>query len=284
MQCKTPFVKRVDGSNMAFPCGKCPFCLARRVSGWSFRLLKEEKESISSYFITLTYDTPYVPITPKGFMALSKRDVQLFFKRLRKLHTEVPEGGAGYSGRGDFERRIKYYAVGEYGSRTMRPHYHLILFNARVELIQPAWGIGHVHYGEVNGASVGYTLKYMSKPGKIPVHVNDDRVPEFSLMSKGLGKSYLTEEMRAWHEADLYNRMYCNLNDGRKIAMPRYYKLKLYTDADREAIGQVMRKRMEDEVVKMEQDPGFSYRNQVEGVKAAFAKMYKDSLRNREKI
>lgn len=38
--------------------------------------------------------------------------------------------------------------------------------------------------------------------------------------------------MRNWHHADLLNRMYCNLPDGKKISMPRYYKLKLYTDGE----------------------------------------------------
>lgn len=32
-----------------------------------------------------------------------------------------------------------------------------------------------------------------------------------------------------WHTNDLDNRMYCNIEGGRKIAMPRYYKLRIYT-------------------------------------------------------
>lgn len=34
--------------------------------------------------------------------------------------------------------------------------------------------------------------------------------------------------------------MYCNLGDGRKIAMPRYYKLKIYTDEERKQISEFM--------------------------------------------
>lgn len=158
------------------PCGKCPPCLKRRASGWSFRLMQEEKHSESSMFITLTYDTKNVPISEKGFMSLNKRDCQLFFKSLRKA-----TGGAGLP--------IKYYIVGEYGGTTFRPHYHAIVFNAKLELIQNAWKRGEIHFGKVEGASIGYCLKYMTKPGKIPLHHNDDRVPEFALMSKGLGKA-----------------------------------------------------------------------------------------------
>lgn len=93
------------------------------------------------------------------------------------------------------DHKLKYYLCGEYGGKTFRPHYHLILFDAVLPTIQKAWEHGSIHYGAVSGASIGYTLKYMAKPGKIPLHQNDDRVPEFSLMSKGLGKNYLTEAM-----------------------------------------------------------------------------------------
>lgn len=157
------------------PCGRCPECVSRRISAWSFRLMQEDKNSLSANFITLTYDTKHVPISRNGFMSLDKRDLQLFFKRLRK--NQNTKGNI-------YNTPIKYYAVGEYGGTTNRPHYHLILFNASIELIQESWQKGQVHYGTVSGASIGYTLKYMSKPSRIPMHKNDDRIPEFSLMSK----------------------------------------------------------------------------------------------------
>jgi len=171
--CDTPItitIKRTD-EKQAVPCGKCPKCLSRRISGWSFRLMQEDKYSTSSHFVTLTYDTANVPISRNGFMSLEKRDLQLFFKRLRKSNVH----------------RLKYYAVGEYGSDKMRPHYHILLFNVSIDTIEIAWGNGSVHHGCVSAASVGYTLKYMCKPSKVPRHRNDDRVPEFSLMSKNLG-------------------------------------------------------------------------------------------------
>ena len=174
--CITPMTIRhkYTGEWHTFPCGKCLQCLKRRASAWSFRLMQEEKRSDSGLFVTLTYDTRSVPITENGFMTLQKQDVQKFFKRLRKL---LP--GA----------KIKYYACGEYGGHTLRPHYHIILFNADAASVASAWSldgtpIGHIHYGLVTGASVGYTLKYMMKPAIIPMHSRDDRVKEFSLMSK----------------------------------------------------------------------------------------------------
>lgn len=176
--CYSPFTKRNKDTNenQNFPCGKCPKCLARRVSSWSFRLMQEynRPETVSAHFITLTYDTPNIRLTPNGFPTLRKSDLQLFFKRLRKAQYGSSAGN------------IKYYACGEYGGKTKRPHYHVILYNAKLELIDPAWNLGNVHYGTLTEASVGYTLKYINKPSKVPLHQRDDRQKEFALMSKNL--------------------------------------------------------------------------------------------------
>lgn len=181
--CMTPFIVYQKGvGNVQVPCGRCPLCVARRVSAWSFRLKQEEKRSSSAHFVTLTYGIKNAPITSKGFMTIEKTALQLFFKRLRKAHeTEAKKHSMECN-------KIRYYAVGEYGGKTLRPHYHALIFNSEPGKISAAWNLGHIHYGQVTGASIGYTLKYMCKKGKIPLHSNDDRIPEFALMSKGLGQ------------------------------------------------------------------------------------------------
>lgn len=243
--------------------------------------MEEERVSDSAYFITLTYDTATVPISKKGFMNLDKRGLQLFFKRLRKLHV-CREVFDEYGEDKEARKSIKYYAVGEYGPNTNRPHYHIILFNARVELIADAWKLGHVHYGTVTGPSIGYTLKYISKKGKVPIHKNDDRQREFGVMSKGLGKAYLTPQMVAWHKASLDDRMYCNLKGGDKVGMPRYFKEKIYTELERKRVGYYTRLRMIKELEEvMKEDPYYD-RNKMEAVKAAFLLMDKNSKFNQK--
>lgn len=259
--CLTPLTlkNRYTDEYVQAPCSKCPECRARRASAWSFRLRQEDKIAVSSLFITLTYDTLHVPITEKKRMTLdrsdSKGDLPKFFKRLRKAHGH----NSGIS--------LKYYAVGEYGGTTQRPHYHIILFNADInlmvdhtdkkrleatgydgqtEVIIKQWSngkrgkkyspLGHGTVGKCTPASVGYTLKYISKPKTIPAYKGDDRKPEHSTMSKRLGVNYLTKSMVKWHKADIVNRMYCIIEDGKKISMPRYYKDKLYNDDEREFI------------------------------------------------
>lgn len=206
---------RSSDRHLPVPCGKCPVCLKRHALAWSFRLMKQDEISVSSSFVTLTYADENLPRTAGNFSTLEKPAVQLFMKRLRKLHPR--------------NVKLSYYAVGEYGSRTMRPHYHLILFNADKNLIEKAWLLGEIHIGDVTGASIGYVTKYLHKGRVVPVHKNDDRLPEFSLMSKKLGANYLTDTMKNWHNSNL-TRNYVIVPGGGKIALPRYYRDKIYTD------------------------------------------------------
>lgn len=261
----SPWVKedKKTGSNYTLPCGKCPDCLAKRASGWSFRLLQEEKICSSALFLTLTYNTDHVPITNKGYMTLNKTDPQKFMKRLRKLHTTT----------------LKYYTVGEYGGKSKRPHYHLILFNAHEGLISKAWTLGDIHYGKVTGASIGYCLKYMSKPSQIPQHKNDDRLPEFGLFSKGLGKNYLTINMINYHHAKVLDRMYCTLQDGKKISMPRYYKDKIYDENQREQIASHFKNQKNLEYEKTVNHPDYTQlqRDKEQGIIAAYKKQNRNA-------
>lgn len=240
MACDSPYYIEVKGRLDKIPvaCGKCPPCKIRRVNSWVFRLQEEDKISSSAYFVTLTYEHYHVPLTESGFMTLCKRDFQLFMKRLRKLSNN----------------KLRYYAVGEYGTNNWRPHYHVILFNLegvrrlpdgsfQSDLIENAWSavnsvgvyssIGQIHIGEVTSDSIAYTCKYIDKPARVPVHKRDDRVPEFSLMSKGLGKSFITPAVQKFFKEDL-SRCFVIKEGGYKIALPKYFRDKLLTDAEKE--------------------------------------------------
>lgn len=48
-----------------------------------------------------------------------------------------------------------------------------------------------------------------------------------------------------WHKNDLENRMYINIGDGKKAAMPRYYKLKIYTHEEKSIISGVQKRNIE---------------------------------------
>lgn len=221
------------------PCGKCPPCKKRRVDSWVFRLQEEDKASSSSHFVTLTYGGNTIPISTNGFPTLRKPDLQKFFKRLRR------QTGL----------KLRYYAVGEYGEKNDRPHYHAIIFGVKeVEAYVKAWSLpyddycreygsigvpflarhalGQLHVGQVSGDSIAYVAKYMDKKKNVPIHDRDDRVPEFSVMSKGLGQSYLTAHMKEYHRRRI-DQLYLVKRGGFRIAMPKYYREQIWDDDEK---------------------------------------------------
>jgi len=198
--------------DMVVPCGKCPFCLATKRSDWALRLHYEGRCHLTKKFVTLTYADCHLHFK-NGTAQLDKRDVQLWLKRVRRT-------GA----------KVRYFAVGEYGSKTYRPHYHVLLFGeCSDDVIRDSWPLGHVHIGTVTGDSIAYTMKYIDKPNFKRSHGRDDREPEFPLMSKGLGADYLSSDVVSYHKADI-SRLYAVKDGGHRIALPRYYRQKIYSE------------------------------------------------------
>jgi len=219
------------------PCGKCVSCLKRRAGAWGFRLMQQDKISDTALFVTLTYSNENVRQTPNGFLTVDKVDVQNFMKRLRKRAKKIG---------------IKYYLAAEYGSKSKRPHYHMILFNCPANLVEQSWNLGDVDIGTVTDASVNYSLKYITKGKTVPAHKRDDRQREFQLMSKGLGQNYLSEQMIKYHHADI-SRAYVTTLDGIKVAMPRYYRDKIFNDNQKAKIAMLQEKLSRTKLTELEQ-------------------------------
>lgn len=209
MQCRKPIY--LSKQDMVVPCGKCAFCAATRRSDWATRLEYESKLHLVKKFVTLTYANPHLH-WDHGKPQLVKEHLQKWFRAVRDK---------GY--------RIRYYAVGEYGSRTMRPHYHVLLFgDVGDDVIRSSWTMGEVHIGTVTQASIQYCLGYITNKDWKHTH---HRVPPFSLMSlrPGLGHNYLSPAMIRWHRSDRKNYV---LVDGVKRHLPRYYKCKIFSKID----------------------------------------------------
>ena len=80
-----------------------------------------------SYFISFTYNNDNLPKD-----GVQKRDLHLFFKRLRSR--------LDYYG---IEHNLRYFAVAEYGSKTKRAHYHVILWNFPAKTFPSVMAIQH---------------------------------------------------------------------------------------------------------------------------------------------
>lgn len=220
MRCISPLSIRRDGQRQTVPCGKCGFCLQSKRADWSFRLVQETKVASSAHFLTLTYEDDKLPFNQSsGLPELDKKHYQLFTKRLRKEQSTFSE------------EKIRYYSVGEYGTKTERPHYHSIMFNLSPLLenrLVDIWSHGHVKVGDVTPASIHYVTKYV-------INRYDDyngREPPFALMSRkpALGRNYLDTHAK-WHKKGLKNYTKVNGQLGR---LPRYYREKLFTQLERE--------------------------------------------------
>lgn len=225
MQCISPVsIKDPKGSSqsvrLSVPCGKCVFCLQNRRNEWSFRLLKEQKASLSSHFLTLTYNDEKIPVSDNGEFTLYKKDIQDFHKRLRKRIGK--------------KSKFRFYAVGEYGTQTNRPHYHSISFNIPIQVIgdiESIWGNGYVKVGTVNSDSIGYVTKYL---------INEEtkdytgKQKPFALMSlkPAIGSDYLRLNKKM-HSRSKQNFVYIN---GIKQKLPRFYRDKIFSKVEREAL------------------------------------------------
>ena len=229
MICLTPLSIEVPkGSKhyIAVPCGKCANCLKTRVNEWTFRLKQELKVSNNAFFITLTYSDDCLPRSRSGVPVVNKKDVQNFFKRLRKNEAQKIEG-QGY--------KIRYFLVSEYGGHTGRPHYHAILFNLpvdsgykgdkqAVEMIHKAWKYGAVYIGNVTDKSIAYCAHYSTAWHYDSEKAN--RVRPFMLSSRKppIGDAYLHSKHADWLKDN-----YClyDVDDCHVISVPRYYRRKI---------------------------------------------------------
>jgi len=149
-------------------------------------------------FVTLTYSPKCLPLVldsnnvPRE--TLFKKDVQNYFKRLRN----------------NVDKKIRYYAAGEYGSKGNRPHYHLCIFGLTPDAWKDAsgfvylenkdtcdigfdsvWKMGIVSVSHDFGVEAGaYAAKYATKVIRAKGFSYAPRIPPFQLQSLGIGKEY----------------------------------------------------------------------------------------------
>jgi hypothetical protein len=108
MKCVRMAKTRNSKGWLDYPCGSCNACRITRRQEWTFRIMLEMRSHYYNWFVTLTYRDEDLP---EGG-TLVKEHVQLWMKKIRN------HSGAG----------IRFFAVGEYGDKKGRPHYHVLIF------------------------------------------------------------------------------------------------------------------------------------------------------------
>lgn len=190
------------------PCQKCLNCIIQKRTEWTLRLWHELGYHEKSVFLTLTYNDE------NNIGTLSKRHLQLFFKRLRKRLGE---------------QKIKYFAVGEYGEKMLRPHYHSIVFGLGLDkdskqAVFDSWPYASWNekpylkkhcFGTVTSDSIQYVAKYLQK--QLGDDFYEDKERPFRIISQGIGKSYLLDNIQS-----IKQKGYIKFK-GSKRSLPRYY-------------------------------------------------------------
>lgn len=224
------------------PCKKCIGCRMDYARGWSNRMLMElDHWQNRGIFVTLTYRDADLPKSDLDYPTLRKDDMQRFFKRLRK---------AGFS--------FRYYYCGEYGSRTRRPHYHVIFFGLSMDdfpdaevkflnnLDQPVfvsarladiWGHGIISLSPCSYKTFGYVSRYITKKvykdrdGLVKRWYDETgALPEYTNMSNrpGIGMFYFSDHPDVTH--DLTRLSLSDGSDVYDIPLPSKLLDKLVSD------------------------------------------------------
>jgi len=100
-------------------------------------------------FLTLTYNDENRP------QGLKHSDFASFMKRLR-FYDSTPG--------------VKFHIAGEYGEKSGREHFHILIYNHRYDLeqISRAWNKGFVYDGTLTPQSIKYVSGYVCKRGYNP--------------------------------------------------------------------------------------------------------------------
>lgn len=265
-------VKRLEDGKYypvkALPCGKCIGCRLDYSREWAVRCTLEMQDwpPDTCWFVTLTYDDQHVPHSVpevvytlkqypaswaneyKGHCTISSvhrpsnltlfpKHLQDFIKRLRR-YMEYHYGIT-----------IRFYACGEYGTETYRPHYHLIVFGLRLkpfgndawksvqngntvyecQELEQLWPFGNVIVGKCTYETCGYVARYMLKKqkGEYGEYYSTFNIePEFTRMSlkPGIGQKYYRD-----HALDIYKDDCIYLSTekkGIKVKPPRYFDIR----------------------------------------------------------
>lgn len=216
-------------ANITLPCGRCIGCRTQKAAEWAARCEHEARSWPRNTFITLTYDDKHLP--PENHLV--PKHLQDFLKRLRKY----ADRNRSIIDR-DSRSNIRFFACGEYGERTARPHYHAVLFNCgfldqqkvgkdlyHSPTLAKLWKWGGHRLGEATPAAANYIAQYSLKKQGAGNHDADGvwRPAPFLRMSlkPAIGANWLDK-----FADDLANG-YLVRPEGRRMGVPRYYQKRL---------------------------------------------------------
>jgi len=208
-------------------CGRCIGCRLERSRQWAIRCVCESQMHEDNCFLTLTYKDEELLYGGQEHAVLYPRHLELFWKRLRK----------------HFKQPIRYFACGEYGDKSSRPHYHACVFGLDFKdkelwqikdgyymytsvTLDSIWTHGMCVIGSVNFETAAYVARYLMKKSLGKGAERYERLgiePEFVRMSRrpGIGASWFDK-----YQSDIYPRGVMNVRSGIVGIPPKYFENK----------------------------------------------------------
>lgn len=133
-------------------------------------------------------------------------DCQKFLKRLR------------FHAKDKYDEKIYFYGVSEYGPRTYRPHWHLLLFfnsdqlaSAIQQLVSESWAYGHSNCELSRGGSASYVASYVNSNVCLPsLYIQHKSIKARSLHSKGYGTNSVFPSQVTIHDFEKMSSILLN--------------------------------------------------------------------------
>lgn len=223
-------------------CQECIECRKKKARDWQLRLLEEIKDRNDGKFITLTFSNESIkklvnmPAT-KNWPGMSEltgydldneiaiRATRLFLERWRK----------------EYKKSLRHWFVTELGHKgTENIHIHGIVWTDKsMDEIRAKWDYGYMwprpgskERNYVNNRTVNYIIKYVTK-------IDEDHKYYKSqiLTSPGIGNKYTNRsdsKKNKFNGRDTVETY--RTSTGHKIAMPIYWRNKIYNDEEREKL------------------------------------------------
>ena len=259
-------------SHNGWPCGKCIACRKKWSNDWVVRLNEEKKHSVSTHFFTLTYNDYFVPhidqyeydvydhsnnyvgkyqskFTPDypTTLVCSRTDIQKMLKRLRRIYSKK-------------DISLRYFIVSEYGPRTLRPHYHGIIFFDKYVDERTFWDslldvwtcpntgapYGNIETSLVTGGRISYVAKYSTTVTMLPEYLQVKEYKPFMLCSRGtrgncgIGMQYCHDEKNLHYHRTTTDRKYSLKNEDNNkcysYSLPRVYYYKMFDRLERKLL------------------------------------------------
>lgn len=229
---------------IAAGCQKCIECRKQKKREWQLRLLEDIKTNKNGKFITLTFNNEAI-LELWSYIKANFKEQYIGYDLDNQIAT-IAMHLFRERWRKQFKHSPRHWFITELGhTGTENIHLHGIIWTdlpiLHTDILEKTWKYGYIwkgnkKYGQIENYVSAKTINYIIKY----VHKADFEHPNYRpivLTSPGIGKNY-TDTYNAKknkYKGEETNTTY-KTETGHKIALPIYWRNKIYTEEEREKL------------------------------------------------